>query len=84
VDLHVAHLRARADAPGRLRRPVEDSLDSPDEAPEQFAADRYDYEKVAEQSSKNVYGYAKPWAIGVEIPRCLQLRHGWREERPAP
>jgi hypothetical protein len=25
--------------------------------------DRYDYEKVAGQSSKNVYGYAKPWAI---------------------
>lgn len=42
-----------------------------------FERDKYDCEKVAEQSAANWGAKGNPFIIADEIKRCLQLKHGW-------
>jgi hypothetical protein len=42
-----------------------------------FERDKYDCEKVAEQSAANWGSPGNPFMIVSEMKRCLELKHGW-------
>lgn len=45
---------------------------------EDFERDKYECEKIAEQSAANWGSRGNPFMIANEMKRCLQLKFGWR------
>jgi hypothetical protein len=42
-----------------------------------FSRDKYDCEKIAEQSSANSGTQGNPFILVSEMQRCLELKFGW-------
>lgn len=46
-----------------------------------FNRDKYDCEKIAEQSAANWGSHGNPFMIVSEMKRCLELKFGWTPVR---
>jgi len=60
-------------APTMYVHPTKDAQD--------FEHDKYECEKIAEQSAANWGSPGNPFMIANEIRRCLELKYGWKPEK---
>ena len=52
----------------------------PDKSVQDFDRDRYECEKIAEQSAANWGMKGNPIYMNLEIKKCLEQKCGWRKQ----